>query len=130
MLMSETTVRRGLSGMFAGALLGGIASAAFLMPSADAAPDRCSASGVATTQSSVQLSTSTYLQTHPQTDQSLTDISMQSPTQAQVSYETFFADNPQVAKDLKGLQQPISELNTQCGIQSPSSLLTDALTQV
>jgi hemophore-related protein len=129
MKMSETTVRRGLCGMFAGGLLGGIASAAIMMPSANAAPDQCSASGVATTQSSVQLSMSTYLQTHPQTDQSLTDISKQPPIEAQASYETYFADNPQVAKDLKGLQQPVSDLNTKCGIQSSSTQLTDALQQ-
>jgi hemophore-related protein len=127
MKMSEKTVRRGLYGMFAGGLLGGVASAAILMPSANAAPDQCSASGLATTQSSVQLSMSTYLQTHPQTNQALTDIAKKSPTEAQASYEMYFADNPQVARDLKGLQQPVSDLTTQCGIQSPSNQLTDAL---
>jgi hemophore-related protein len=127
MKMSETTVRRGLYGMFAGGLLGGVASAAILMPSANAAPDQCSASGMATTQSSVQLSMSTYLQTHPQTNQALTDIAKKSPTEAQASYEMYFADNPQVARDLKGLEQPVSDLTTQCGIQSPSNQLTDAL---
>jgi hemophore-related protein len=128
MKMSETTVRRGLYGMFAGGLLGGVASAAILMPSANAAPDQCSASGLATTQSSVQLSMSTYLQTHPQTNQALTDIAKKSPTEAQASYEMYFADNPQVARDLKGLEQPVSDLTTQCGIQSSSDQLTDALT--
>ncbi|MDT5153459.1 MAG: heme-binding protein [Mycobacterium sp.] len=128
MKMSETTVRRGLYGMFAGGLLGGVASAAILMPSANAAPDQCSASGLATTQSSVQLSMSTYLQTHPQTNQALTDIAKKSPTEAQASYEMYFADNPQVARDLKGLEQPVSDLTTQCGIQSSSNQLTDALT--
>ena len=128
--MSEMTVRRGLYGMFAGGLLGGVASAAILMPSANAAPDQCSASGMATTQSSVQLSMSTYLQTHPETNQALTDIAKKSPTEAQASYEMYFASNPQVAKDLKGLQQPVNDLVSQCGIQSPSNQLTDALTSI
>lgn len=127
MRMSETTVRRGLYGMFAGGLLGGIASAAILMPSANAAPDQCSASGVATAQSSVQLSMSTYLQTHPQTNEALTDIAKQSPTEAQVSYRTYFADNPKVADELKGIQQPVTELSSQCGIQVSPNQLTDAL---
>jgi hemophore-related protein len=127
MRMSETTVRRGLYGMFAGGLLGGIASAAILMPTANAAPDQCSASGVATAQSSVQLSMSTYLQTHPQTNQALTDIAKQSPTEAQVSYRTYFADNPKVADELKGIQQPVTELSSQCGIQVSPNELTDAL---
>ena len=102
MKMSETTVRRGLYGVFAGGLLGGIASAAILMPSANAAPDQCSASGMATTQSSVSLSMSTYLQTHPETNQALTDIAKQSPTMADASYRTYFAANPKVADESQG----------------------------
>jgi hemophore-related protein len=130
MKMSEKTVRRGLYGMFAGGMLGGIASAAIMMPSASAAPDECSASGVATAQSSVQLSMSTYLQTHPQTNQALTDIAKQSPTEAQVAYRAYFADNPKVADDLKGIQQPVTDLSKQCGIQASSDQLTNALKTV
>jgi hemophore len=127
--MSTTakTVRRGLYGMIAGGLLGGVATATIALPNANAAPDECSASGVATTQSSVQLSMSTYLQTHPQTDQAMTDIAKQSPTEAQVSYRTYFANNPKVADDLKGIQQPVTELSSQCGIEVTSNQLTDAL---
>jgi hemophore-related protein len=126
-MMTAMTLRRGLYGMLAGGLLGGIATATIALPSANAAPDECTASGVATTESSVQLSMSTYLQTHPQTNLALTDIAKQSPTEAQVSYRTYFADNPKVADDLKGLQQPVTELSTQCGIQATSNQLTDAL---
>jgi hemophore len=127
--MSTTakTVRRGLYGMIAGGLLGGVATATIALPSAHAAPDECTASGVATTQSSVQLSMSTYLQTHPQTNQAMTDIAKQSPTEAQVSYRTYFENNPKVADDLKGIQQPVTELSSQCGIQVTSNQLTDAL---
>ncbi|MCW2557508.1 MAG: hypothetical protein JWP55_1472 [Mycobacterium sp.] len=127
--MSTTakTVRRGLYGMIAGGLLGGVATATIALPNANAAPDECTASGVATTQSSVQLSMSTYLQTHPQTNQAMTDIAKQSPTEAQVSYRTYFANNPKVADDLKGIQQPVTDLSSQCGIQVTSNQLTDAL---
>jgi hemophore len=127
MSMTAKTVRRGLYGMIAGGLLGGVATATIALPSANAAPDECTASGVATTQSSVQLSMSTYLQTHPQTNQAMTDIAMQSPTEAQVSYRTYFANNPKVADDLKGIQQPVTDLSSQCGIQVSSNQLTDAL---
>jgi hemophore-related protein len=127
--MSTTakTVRRGLYGMIAGGLLGGVATATIALPNANAAPDECSASGVATAQSSVQLSMSTYLQTHPQTNQVMTDIAKQSPTEAQVSYRTYFANNPKVADDLKGIQQPVTDLSSQCGIQVSPNQLTDAL---
>jgi hypothetical protein len=50
MKMSATTVRRGLYGMFAGGLLA-FGSAAIVMPVANAAPDACSQSGIATTAS-------------------------------------------------------------------------------
>ena len=57
MPMSATTVRRGLYGMFAGGLLA-FGSAAIVMPVANAAPDTCTQSGIATTASSVSASTS------------------------------------------------------------------------
>lgn len=121
------TARRGLYGVLAGGLLGGIASAAIVMPSANAAPDQCSASGMATTVSSVSLSMSTYLQTHPETNQALTDISKQSPTQAEVSYRTYFTANPKVADDLKAIQQPVTELSSQCDTQVGPNQVVDAL---
>ncbi len=127
---SVPTVRRGLYGMLAGGLLGGIATATIALPSANAAPDQCTASGLATTQSSVSLSMSTYLQTHPQTNEALTDIAKQAPTEAQVSYRTYFADNPKVADELQAIQQPVSDLSTQCGIQVSSNQLTDVLKTV
>ena len=65
MKMTATTVRRGLYGMFAGGLLGGVASAAIVMPTANAAPETCTFSGVASTSSTVSASTSSYLAAHP-----------------------------------------------------------------
>ena len=130
MTISETTVRRGLYGMFAGSLLGAAATALITLPTANALPDECNASAMATTQSSVSLSMSTYLQTHPQANQALTDIAKQTPTQAQLAYATYFADNPKVATDLKGIQQPVTDLNAKCGIQVKPNELTDALPSV
>jgi hemophore-related protein len=129
MAISETTVRRGLYGMLAGGLIGGAATAMLVLPSAKAAPDQCNASGLATTQSTVQTSMSTYLQTHPQADQALTDIAKQPAASAPAAYSTYFAENPTVAADLKDIQQPVTDLATQCGIQTTSNQqLTDALT--
>ena len=128
MKVSAMTVRRGLYGMFAGALLGGMATATILMPSANAAPDDpCSVGGMNSTQSSVSASMSTYLQAHPDTNQALTDIAKQTPAQASASYRTYFANNPQVTKDLKAIQQPVTDLATQCNTQVTPSLVVDAL---
>ena len=114
--MSATTVRRGLYGMFAGGLLA-FGSAAIVMPVANAAPDSCSQSGIATTASSVSASTAAYLAAHPQTNQELTDIAKQ-PAQIrpQQAYRAYFDRNPQVENELQAINQPVTDLSTQCGI--------------
>lgn len=130
-----TAVRRGLYGIGAGGLLTGIAtvaSAAILAPTANAAPapvtpDQCSVSGTATTNSSVSASMASYLQAHPETDKALTDIAKQSPEQAPQAYRVYFTENPQVAKDLKQIQQPVSALSETCQTQVGTDVLTDAL---
>jgi hemophore-related protein len=127
MKMTATAVRRGLYGMFAGGLLGGVASAAILMPSANAAPDTCSASGLASTISSVSASTSSYLEMHPQTNQAFTDIAKLVPAQAQQSYRAYFAANPQTANDLKAIQRPVQELSSRCGLEVTPTPVVDAL---
>ena len=96
MKLTATTIRRGLYGMFAAGMFGGIASAAIVMPTANAAPDACTASGIASTVSSVSASTSSYLASHPETNQELTDIAKQPQEEAQEAYRAYFADNPQV----------------------------------
>lgn len=133
--MTETTVRRGLYGMLAGGLLSGIASAAIAMPVANAEPTEpaeptagsCSVSDMATTQSSVSALMSTYLQAHPETDQELSDIAKQPVSQATQSYRAYFAENSQVADELRDIQQPVTDLASQCGTQVTPNLVTDAL---
>jgi hemophore-related protein len=125
--LSAKTVRRGLVGMFAGGLLSGIASATIVVPTANAAPDTCTASAMANTVSSVSQSTSSYLTAHPDINQQLTDISKQPATQAQQSYRVFFANNPQIATDLKNIQQPVVDLSNQCGLEVTPTPVVEAL---
>ncbi|MFN8228063.1 heme-binding protein [Gordonia sp. (in: high G+C Gram-positive bacteria)] len=130
-----TAVRRGLYSIGAGGLLATAAagaSLAILAPTANAAPapatpDQCSVSGIATTNSSVSASMGSYLQEHPETDKALTDISKQSPDQAPQAYRVYFTENPQVAKDLKQIQQPVSALSESCHTQVGTDVITDAL---
>jgi hemophore-related protein len=126
MKMSATTVRRGLYGMFAGGLLA-FGSAAIVMPVANAAPDVCSQSGIATTASTVSASTATYLAAHPQTNQELTDIAKQPVEQAQKAYQAYFEKNPQVENELKAINQPITDLSQQCGIAVTPTPISEAL---
>jgi heme-binding protein len=127
MKMSTKTVRRGLYGMFAGGLLGGVASAAMIMPAANAAPDTCTFSGAANTSSTVSAQMSTYLAAHPDTNQALTDIAKQPMDEAQVQYRAYFANHPQVESELKAINQPAVDLVSQCGIVVRPTPISEAL---
>ena len=126
MPMSATTVRRGLYGMFAGGLLA-FGSAAIVVPVANAAPDNCSQSGIATTSSSVSASTAAYLAAHPQTNQELTDIAKQPSEQAQKAYQVYFDKNPQIENELQAINQPATDLSTQCGITVTPTPISEVL---
>jgi hemophore len=120
----RTTVkalRRGPVAVFAAAAIGGAAatavsvSALTVAPSATAAPDPCAASEVAKTVGSVATSMGTYLDAHPQTNDALTTISQQQGGPASlVALKSYFDANPQVAKDLQQLQQPLTSLSGRC----------------
>jgi hemophore-related protein len=131
--MSATAVRRGLYGMFAGGLLGGVASAAMIMPSANAEPamptmpDSCTFSSAADTSSTVSAKMSTYLEAHPDTNQALTDIAKQPMDQAQVAYRAYFANHPQVESELRAINQPAADLVSQCGIVVRPTPVSEAL---
>jgi hemophore-related protein len=133
MKMSELTVRRGLYGMFAGGLLGGVASAAMIMPSANAepmtptTPETCTFSSAATTSSTVSAKMSTYLAAHPDTNQALTEIAKQPMDQAQVAYRAYFSNNPQVESELRAINQPAADLVSQCGIVVRPTPVSEAL---
>jgi hemophore-related protein len=126
MYMSATTVRRGLYGMFAGGLLA-FGSAAIVIPVVNAAPDACAQSGIATTASSVSASTAAYLAAHPQTNQELTDIAKQPDQLAHEAYQAYFANHPQVENELKAINQPVTDLKNQCGIQVTPTPISQAL---
>ena len=126
MTMSATTVRRGLYGMFAGGLLA-FGSAAIVMPVANAVPDACSQSGIATTASSVSATTAAYLASHPQTNQELTDIAKQPAEQAEKAYRVYFDRNPQIENELRAINQPVTDLTNQCGIDVTPTPISEAL---
>lgn len=113
-------LRRGLVATFAASAVGGAAVIAMTvsspaMPSATAAPDPCAASEVARTIGSVATSTANYLDSHPQTNQALTTVSRQQPgPQSLGGLKTYFDANPQAAKDMQRLQQPLANLSGRC----------------
>ena len=134
MKMSETTVRRGLYGMFAGGLLA-FGSAAIIAPVANAEPDtadtnNCSVSAIANTSSTVSASTSTYLVANPEANEALTAIATQPQEQATEAFRTYFAQNPQVESELQAINQPVVELVSQCGIEVTPTPISEALSDL
>jgi heme-binding protein len=133
MNLSATTVRRGLYGILAGGLLGGVASAAMIMPTAGAepvtptTPDTCTFSGAANTSSTVSAEMSTYLTAHPEANKDLTEIAKQPLDEAQIAYRAYFADNPQVETELKAINKPAVDLASQCGIVVRPTPISEAL---
>jgi heme-binding protein len=118
--MKTTTgvMRRGLFAVFAASAAGGAVVAALTVPaapSATAAQDPCAASEVAKTIGSVANSTGEYLEEHPQTNQALTTISQQQGgPQSLGALKAYFDANPQVAKEMQQLQQPLASLSGKC----------------
>lgn len=114
-------LRRGIAGAFAVSATGGVALAVLMVPAAGAATDPCAASEVAKTIGNVATDTGEYLDAHPQTNQALTTISkQQAGPQSLAALKTYFGANPQVAKDMQTLQQPLASLGGRC--QLPLSI--------
>lgn len=110
-------LRRALFATFAVTAVGGAAVVAVTVSSssATAAPDPCAASEVARTIGSVATSTGNYLDTHPQTNQALTNIAKQQAGPASLgAVKTYFDANPQAAEDMQQLQQPLATLSSRC----------------
>ncbi len=115
MKTTARALRRGLCAVFAASAVGGAGVAALAGPSATAATDPCAASEVARTVGSVATSTGNYLDSHPQTNQALTTIAQQQAgAQSLGMLKTYFDANPQAAKDLQALQQPLASLSGRC----------------
>jgi hemophore len=118
MISTTRALRRSLYAVFAASVAGGVGVAALIgntAPSATAATDPCATSEVARTIGSVATSTGNYLDTHPQTNQALTTISQQQAgPQSLGAVKSYFDANPQVAKDMQQLQQPLVSLSARC----------------
>jgi hemophore len=116
-ITTTKALRRSLYAVFAASAAGGAVVAALAVPSATAATDPCAASELARTIGSVATSTGNYLDTHPQTNQALTTNSQQQAgPQSLGAIKIYFDANPQAAKDMQQLQQPLVNLSTRCKV--------------
>jgi heme-binding protein len=106
------------------------AACLILAPAAGAAPDPCSASGLAATSSGVLNAASGYLDGHPDVNNVLTAAVNQPPADAKASVRGYFLGHVGEALELKGIAQPLLDLKGRCNSAvSPDQLaaLFDAL---
>jgi heme-binding protein len=116
MKFSGITARRGIAGIAAGCLLGGIAAATIAAPTATAAPVACTADGVANTVSTTLGSARAYLDTHPGANQAVAAAIAQPRPQAAATLRGYFTANPQEYYDLRGILVPIGDTQSQCNV--------------
>ena len=126
MNFSGITARRKVAGAIVGSLLGGVAAATIVAPSATAAPQGCSAGEVADTVGSTWSSARHYLNTHPSANQVVTTAFNQPRGQAATDLRNYFTSNPSEYYDLKGILAPIGDKQRQCNVTVLSSDLQSA----
>lgn len=115
--MKTTTaaLRHALLGVLTAAALGGAATLSLTAPSATGAPDPCAASEMARTVGSVAKSAGDYLDSHPETNQAMTNALQQSAgPQSMNSLKSYFEANPKVTSDLTKIGEPLTGLSMQC----------------
>jgi heme-binding protein len=111
---TATRRRRLFAGLMA-ATLPGAAIAVLAGPPATGANDPCAASEVARTIGSVSKSMGDYLDSHPETNQTMTAmLQQQAGPQSFTSLKSYFEANPKVASDMTSIAQPLTGLSMQC----------------
>jgi hemophore len=111
---TATRRRRLFAGLIA-ATLPGAAIAVLAGPAATGANDPCAASEIARTIGSVSKSMGDYLDSHPETNQTMTAmLQQQAGPQSLTSVKSYFEANPKVAGDMTSIGQPLTNLSMQC----------------
>jgi len=111
---TATGRRRLLVGLIAAAVPAA-AVAVLAGPPATGATDPCAASEVARTIGSVSKSMGDYLDSHPETNQTMTAmLQQQAGPQSLTSLKSYFEANPKVAGDMTSIAQPLTNLSMQC----------------
>jgi heme-binding protein len=109
------TGRRTLLAGLIAATVPGAAIAVLAGPPATGANDPCAASEVARTIGSVSKSMGDYLDSHPETNQTMTTmLQQQAGPQSLTPLKSYFEANPKVAGDMTSIAQPLTNLSMRC----------------
>jgi hemophore-related protein len=110
MKLNGSTMRRRAAGC---GLLAGFVATVIAAPMASATPD-CSATGVASTVSSVTGSANQYLSNHPGANAVVTAAKNEPRPQAETDLRGYFTAHPQEYVELRGILAPIGDTQQQC----------------
>jgi heme-binding protein len=114
----RTATATGRRRIFAGLLATTVPAAAIAVlagPPATGANDPCAASEIARTIGSVSKSMGDYLDSHPETNQTMTTmLQQQAGPQSLTGLKSYFEANPKVAGDMTSIASPLTSLSTQC----------------
>ncbi len=129
MKLSSISARRGLVGICASGLLGGLAAATVAAPNASAAPEQCDAGSLANTVSTTTGSARAYLDAHSDANQAVTAATGQPRDQAAANLRGYFTAHPQEYSDLHGILAPIGDAQRQCNVTLLPPDLASAYTE-
>lgn len=99
-----------------GSIVGGIALAGLVAPSASAAPD-CSPAGVDGAVATVTQQARAYMNANPPVSRVLMKAAAQSQDQATQTINAYASSNPQQYGEFKAILTPLADLQNQCGVQ-------------
>ncbi|MGH3581054.1 MAG: heme-binding protein [Mycobacterium sp.] len=103
------------AGALSGAMLFGGAALASADPDAPVPPP-CSAAELARVMSGISFDTSNYLIAHPDVNDFFTGLKGQPKADIGRQVEAYYAANPTVEQELKGLRQPAIDFRARCGL--------------
>jgi heme-binding protein len=110
------TMRRGLVRPYAGSMLAAFAAATLAAPTAAAAPQDCSATGLAATVSTATGSAGQYLDAHPAANQAASAAMRQTRPDAEANLRSYFTANPAEYYALRDILAPIGDAQRQCNV--------------
>jgi heme-binding protein len=99
-----------------GAAVLGVAAPAF---ADDPVPPNCSAGDLAGVLAGVSASTAAYMFTHPDVNAFFTGLKGKPRDEMRDDVEAYFAANPQVGADLRGIRQASVDFRSRCGLEDP-----------
>ena len=116
MSFSGTTMRKGVAGIGAACVFGGLAAATLMAPIASAQPGQCTASTLTGTVSSVTAQARQYLDAHPGANQAVTAAMSQPRPEAEANLRGYFTANPGEYYDLRGILAPLGDAQRNCNV--------------